>query len=416
MTRQPLPSLAGAAWLAAPGVRRIFAALDRDGEEARIVGGAVRDALAGRPVGDIDFATTATPDVVAARAAEAGVKTAPTGVEHGTWTLVADGVGYQVTTLREDVETDGRRAVVRFGRDWAADARRRDFTVNALSVDAAGVIHDPLGGYPDIAARRIRFIGDAGERIAEDRLRILRFFRFNAEFGNGDHDSQGLSASIRARNGLRELSAERIGQEMRRLILAPRAAETLALTQDCGILPVILAGIAYLGPFGRYLDFEQAVGTTPSIPLRLAAATCRVEEDAMRISDRLRLTNAESRLMRYAVATARRLPHPGDDKAARRLLYDAGEDTYRGAVALAFAWSAGDADRDALIHLYRLPERWPRPSFPLTGRDALGAGASHGPAVGTLLKHLEAWWIAEDFAPGPDALRSRLQQMIAAAQ
>jgi tRNA nucleotidyltransferase/poly(A) polymerase len=415
MTTHP-PSLAGADWLEAEGVRRVFAALDRDGDESRIVGGAVRDALAGRAVGDTDFATTATPDVVAVRAAEAGLKAAPTGVEHGTWTLVADGVGYQVTTLREDVETDGRRAVVRFGRDWAADARRRDFTVNALSVDAAGTVHDPLGGYPDVVARRIRFIGDAGERIAEDRLRILRFFRFNAEFGTGGYDPAGLSASIRARDGIRTLSGERIGQEMRRVILAPRGAEALALMQDSGILPVILAGVAYLGPLGDILKFEPAVMAAPSVAVRLAAAACRVEEDAERIGERLKLTNAERGLMRSAVGAARRAPLPGDDKAARRFLYELGEEAYRGAVALAFAWSGGEADMAAWADLYRLPERWQRPRFPLGGRDALGAGASHGPAVGAFLKHLEAWWIAEDFAPDAAVLRSRLQQMIAAAQ
>jgi tRNA nucleotidyltransferase/poly(A) polymerase len=412
----PLPSLAGADWLAAPGVRRVFAALNRDGDEARIVGGAVRDALAGRAVGDIDFATTALPDRVAARAAEAGLKPVPTGIEHGTLTLVADGVPYQVTTLREDVETDGRHAVVRFGRDWEADARRRDFTVNALFADATGTVHDPLGGFPDIAARRVRFIGDADQRIAEDRLRILRFFRFNAEFGAGAYDPAGIAASIRGRDGIRALSAERIGQEMRRLAVAARAPEALGLMQDCGILPVILAGVAYLGPLAALIAFEAAAGVAPTVPLRLAAAGCRIEEDAERIGERLKLTNAERGLMRDAVGAARRAPPPGDEKAARRFLYDLDEPAFRGAVALAYAWSGGGADVAAAADLYRLPERWPRPRFPLGGRDALGAGASHGPAIGAFLKQLEAWWIAEDFAPDADMLRSRLQRMIAAAQ
>ena len=414
--RTALPSLAGADWLEAKGVRRVFAALDRDGDETRIVGGAVRDALAGCPVADIDFATTALPEVVAARAAEAGLKAVPTGIEHGTLTVVAEGVGYQVTTLREDIETDGRRAVVRFGRDWEADARRRDFTVNALSVDAVGVVADPVGGFADIVARRVGFIGDPDRRIVEDRLRILRFFRFNAEFGAEPYDSAGLSATIRGREGLRELSAERIGQEMRRLILAPHAAQAISLMQDCGILPVVLAGVAFLGPFRRLLAFEQAVGAPPSVALRLAAAGCRVEEDADRIGDRLRLTNAERGLMRAAVGAARRTPLPGDDKAARRFLYDLGGEAFRGAVSLAFAWSGDTADETAYAELYRLPARWERPRLPLGGRDALGAGASHGPAVGAFLKHLEAWWIEEDFAPDAAVLRSRLQQMIAAAQ
>ncbi len=203
---------------------------------------------------------------------------------------------------------------------------------------------------------------------------------------------------------------------MRRLILAPRGAEAIALMQDSGILSVILAGVAYLGPLGRHLGFEQAVAAPPSVALRLAAATCRVEEDATRIGDRLRLTNAERGLMRAAVGAARRAPPPGDDRAARRFLYENGADAFRGAVALAFAWSGGAADEAAYAQLYRLPERWAPPRFPLGGRDALGAGAASGPAVGAILKNLEAWWIAEDFAPSEAVLRSRLQQMIAAAQ
>jgi tRNA nucleotidyltransferase/poly(A) polymerase len=374
----------------------------------------VRDAIAGRPVGDIDFATTALPERVAARAAEAGLKPVPTGVEHGTVTLVVDGVGYQVTTLREDVETDGRHAVVRFGRDWTRDAERRDFTVNALSADAAGTVHDPLGGYADVLRRHVRFIGDADRRIAEDRLRILRFFRFNAQFGEGGYDDDGLRASIRARDGIRDLSAERVGQEMRRLVVAARATKTLSAMQDGGVLPVILAGVAYLGPFARLVAFEDAAAAAPSVPLRLAAAGCRVEEDADRIADRLRLPNAERDAMRATVVAARNVPEPGEGRTARRFLYDHGERVFRDAVALAAAWSGGDMNDHA--HLHGLPERWQPPRFPLSGRDVLGAGASPGPAVGDLLREIEAWWIAQDFAPDEALLRTRLQAMIAAAQ
>jgi len=196
---ESLPSLAGADWLRSSAVAGIFALLDRDGEEARIAGGAVRNALMGLPVTEVDFATTATPDVVEQRAAAAGIKSVPTGREHGTVTLISGGRGFEVTTLREDVETDGRRAVVRFGRNWEHDARRRDFTINALFVAADGTVVDPVGGHSDIQARRVRFIGDAGRRIAEDRLRILRFFRFHAQLGHGAPDAAGLAATIRAR-------------------------------------------------------------------------------------------------------------------------------------------------------------------------------------------------------------------------
>jgi poly(A) polymerase len=206
-----------APFLADPLVRQVLTLLSGEGEEARVVGGAVRNSLLDLPVADIDIATTALPDIVMARAQAAGLKTAPTGVEHGTVTVIGHRHVVEVTTLREDIETDGRRAVVRFGRDWQADAERRDFTINALSVDVEGRLHDPVGGLDDLAARRVRFIGSAERRIAEDRLRVLRFFRFHAAYGVGLPDAEGLSASIRARHDLASLSAERIGQEMRRV-------------------------------------------------------------------------------------------------------------------------------------------------------------------------------------------------------
>jgi len=409
----PPPNLAGADWLAAPAVRRVFAVLSGEGAEARVVGGAVRNALMGLPVTDIDFGTTATPDAVAARAAAAGIKVVPTGIEHGTLTLVVHGRPFEVTTLRRDIETDGRRALVRFGSDWDADARRRDFAVNALSVDADGKVHDPIGGYDDIIAGRIRFIGDPGRRIAEDRLRILRFFRFHAEYGKGDIDAGGLAAVMRARNGLRDLSAERVGQEMRRLVVAPRAVETVTLMQEAGILPIVFAGIGYLGPFQRLARFEAAVAVPASAPLRLAALACRVEEDLARITGRLRLANAERDRIGAALAAARSLTPPPDARGARRALYGHGAGAYRDGVALAFAWSEAATDDPLWRELARLPDRWTAPQFPLGGRDVVGGGRAPGPAVGALLAAVEAWWIEQDFAPDGAALRRRLQQMMA---
>ena len=409
-----LPNFAGAGWLTAPPVRRIFVVLEGGGEEVRVVGGAVRNALMGKPVGEIDFGTTAPPDKITALAGAAGIKAVQTGVEHGTVTLVVEGIGFQVTTLREDIETDGRHAVVRFGRDWLADARRRDFTVNALSVDSRGQVHDPVGGYSDLAARRIRFIGDADQRIAEDRLRILRLFRFHAEYGDGEIDQIGLAAAMRARDGLRELSAERIGQEMRRIVLAPRAPEIVALMQESGILPIVLGGIGYLAQFARVVSVEVAAAATPAAATRLAALACRVEEDVARVSARLRLANVERDRMSVALDVARSFTPFPDARAARRLLYRARAQAFRDAVAHAFAWSTtppGPAWRE----LYHLPDRWVAPVFPLGGRDIIG-GAVRGPAVGELLRAVEAWWIEEDFVPDEMALRARLQQMMAAQQ
>jgi tRNA nucleotidyltransferase/poly(A) polymerase len=414
MAAATLPSLAGADWLESPAVKAVFRILEAGGDEARVVGGAVRNALMGLPVGDIDFAATATPDIVSERAAAAGAKVVPTGIEHGTVTLVVHGRGFEVTTLREDIETDGRHAVVRFGRDWQKDALRRDFTVNALSVDSRGVVHDPVGGYPDIVLRRIRFIGDPDRRIAEDRLRILRLFRFQAQVGEGAIDRDGLGAAIRARNGIRELSAERIGQEIRRLVIAPRALDAVTIMQDSGILPIVFGGVAYLGPFARLADAEASLGTAPASALRLAALATSIEEDVERLAPRLRLTNAERERMTAAVVAAAQLHPPPEPPAARALLYRLGAGTWRDGVLLATARGglAGGKTRE----LFSLPDRWPPPTFPLRGRDLLPEGIPRGPAIGAMLKAVEDWWVENDFRPDETALRQRLQQMAAGAQ
>src|SRR2546423_14152832 len=225
-------SLADAPWLRSGAAARVLALLNGGGEEGRVVGGAVRNALLGLPHGDIDIATTALPDEVIRRAKAAAIKSVPTGIEHGTVTLVIDKQPFEVTTLREDTETFGRKAKVAFGRDWVRDAERRDFTINGLSVDAGGVVHDHVGGLSDIAARRVRFIGDAGERIAEDYLRILRFFRFHAAYGAGEPDRAGYLACINGRAGLSSLSAERVRMEMLKLLIAEGAAVALQAMAD----------------------------------------------------------------------------------------------------------------------------------------------------------------------------------------
>jgi tRNA nucleotidyltransferase/poly(A) polymerase len=210
----PLPSLKDAAWLQQPETQRVFAALAVPGVETRAVGGAVRNTLLGLPTAEVDFATTALPEKVIALARSADLKAVPTGIEHGTVTLVANGVPFEVTTLRRDVETFGRHAIVAFTEDWAEDARRRDFTLNALYASSDGEVFDPLGGYADLVAGRVRFIGDAEARIKEDYLRILRFFRFNAYYGKGPLDADGLAACVALRDGLAQLSAERVAGEM----------------------------------------------------------------------------------------------------------------------------------------------------------------------------------------------------------
>src|ERR1700712_5872057 len=228
--------LRDAPWLKSGPAARVLELLNGDGEEARVVGGAVRNALLNIPIGDIDIATTALPDEVIRRARAAGIKSVPTGIQHGTVTLVVESQPFEVTTLREDIETFGRKAKVAFGRDWVRDAQRRDFTINGLSVDATGLVHDHVGGLKDIEARRVRFIGDAGQRIAEDYLRILRFFRMHAAYGAGAPDRAGYLACIAARAGLASLSAERVRMEMLKLLVAGGAEAAVTAMADAGLL------------------------------------------------------------------------------------------------------------------------------------------------------------------------------------
>ena len=254
-------NLGQAAWLKAGALARLLGVLDGDGEEARVVGGAVRNALLDMPIAEIDVATTAVPDEVVKRVTAAGFKPVPTGIEHGTITVVIEKHPFEVTTLRRDVETYGRHAKVAFGRDWKVDAERRDFTINGLSATRDGTVYDYVGGLDDLAARRVRFIGDPAKRIAEDYLRILRFFRFHAAYGAGGHpDADGLAACIAGRAGLDQLSRERVRMEMMKLLVAPHAVPTLIAMADSGLLLRVLGGVGYLAAFENMAKVEAAAG------------------------------------------------------------------------------------------------------------------------------------------------------------
>lgn len=409
-----LPSLKNAPWLADEPVRQVFAILNRDGDEGRAVGGAVRDELMGRQVSEVDFATTALPEAVIDRADAAGVRAVPTGIEHGTVTLVIGGRGFEVTTLRQDVETDGRHAVVSFGRDWLADAERRDFTINALSVDQDGTVYDPIGGYGDIVGHRVRFIGDADRRVAEDRLRILRFFRFHAQCGEGAIDTAGLAAAVRARVGILDLAAERINNELGRLLLAPQAYEATRTMQDAGILPVILGGIGYPIRLSKAIAFEAALGLTASSARRLTALSSVILEDAQRTAIRLRLANAERDQMLAAVGSFRRWTRPPDKFAAKAAIYRLGRSPFIDSLALAYVDSVAPLDEWA--RALRTLRDWEPPDFPVSGEDILAQGVLRGPMVGDILKQLESWWIDKEFLPDRAALMERLQEMQAGQQ
>lgn len=372
-----------------PDLARLLDALDGGGEETRIVGGAIRNALIGRAVMEIDLATTALPAVMTERARRAGFKPIPTGIAHGTVTVVVDGTPFEVTTLREDVETDGRRATVRFGRDFDADARRRDFTVNALSMGRDGTIHDATGGLDDLATRRLRFIGEARQRIREDYLRTLRFFRFHAEYAQGPIDPDGFDAAIRERHGLDQLSRERVRAELVKLVAAPRAVETLGLLSGSGLLARVTGGVADLGRLARAAD-RDAVG-------RLAAALVGIREDAVRLRERLRLSNDEhARLDAYAQVLARLRSSPVVDAAElRRVAFTHGIDALLDAAA-ALAGEARpvlDAGARDLRARYR-EGREVAPSFPLSGRDLVAEGVPPGPEIGRRLIEARTAWLA----------------------
>jgi poly(A) polymerase len=391
-------SLAQAGWLKHGPLPRLLAVLNRDGEEARAIGGAVRDTLLGREPGEIDIATTAPPPEVIRRVEAAGFKAVPTGIDHGTVTVIVDRHPFEVTTLREDVKPlAGRWAEVEFGRDWKTDAERRDFTINALSVSADGIVHDYLGGLADLAAHRVRFIGDPAKRIAEDRLRILRFFRFHAAYGEGRPDPAGLHAAIAARQAIELLSRERVRMELMKLVVAPRTVCTLTVMDEVGILGPVLGGVSSLASLANMTKLETALGLAPDPVRRLAALAVLVVEDAERLWQRLRLSNAEhERLLAMGDGWWRIDPASGAT-TGRALIYALGRERFTDRVLLAWARSNATATDTAWRDFATSPARWSAPRFPLRAANFTKRGVPKGPELGAALRAAEQAWIAADF-------------------
>jgi poly(A) polymerase len=398
-------TLANASWLTSGALPRLLGVLDRDGEEARAVGGAVRNALIGLPVHEIDVATTAVPEEVVRRVSAAGFKPVPTGIGHGTVTVVIDKHPFEVTTLRKDIETDGRHAKVAFGRDWKTDAERRDFTVNALSAAADGTVYDYVGGLDDLAARRVRFIGDPQKRIAEDYLRILRFFRFHAAYGSSDHpDPAGLAACIAGRGGLDQLSRERVRMEIMKLVVAPHAVPTLIAMTDAGLSLRMLGGVTFLASFENMAKVEAAIGEAADPMRRLGALGVMVAEDAERLWQKLRLFNVEHERLASMAEGWRRISLRLSEQAARALLYRLGPEAFTDHALLGWARSqasANDADWHALA---TLPQRFSAPVFPLKAADFIQRGVEKGPALGAAIAAAERAWIAAGFPNDAAAL------------
>ncbi|MET0358596.1 MAG: CCA tRNA nucleotidyltransferase [Pararhizobium sp.] len=407
-------------WFQALPLRRVFDLLNADGGEVRVVGGAVRNALMGVAVSDVDLATTLTPDVVTARATAAGIKVVPTGLAHGTVTLVVDGTPFEVTTLRRDISTDGRHAEVAFGTDWAADAARRDLTMNALYATASGEVIDLVDGAADIERGMVRFIGPAAERVAEDYLRILRFFRFFAWYGAFRPDADGLRASAQAKSKLATLSAERVWGEMKKLLSAKDPGRALLWMRTSGVLTEVLPESEKWGidAIPGLVATEQALGWPVDPLLRLAAMVPPDAERLEAMATRLRFSKADGAALQ-AFAGAGTIKDGMAEAALDRMLYRQGPNgiVFRLKLALASARQKAEGDGDAMAmvaRLGRLLDRasiWQKPVFPVSGTDLITAGIAPGPAMGGVLADLEEAWIASGFRESRDSLLARVTDM-----
>lgn len=410
-------SVADRDWFRAEPLTRVMALLNADGAETRVAGGAVRNSLMNLPVADIDLATTLLPQEVIERATEAGIKTVPTGIDHGTVTLVADGAVFEVTTLRRDVKSHGRHADVAFGSDWQEDANRRDLTINGLYADGQGRVIDLVDGIRDIESGTVRFIGDAAARVEEDYLRILRFFRFFAHYGKFRPDADGLRACARARDKLTTLSAERIWSELKKLLAAPDPGRALLWMRQSGVLTIVLPESEKWGidAIPNLVETGKALGWKPDPMLRLAAI---VPPDAERLSamaTRLRLSKSETAML-DAFARAPAIAETMAGTALDRLLYREGKGgiVTKLKLTVSAARVEPDARRDliersmALQALLKRAETFEKPTFPVTGADLVARGLEAGPEIGEKLKALETLWIDRNFALSRDELLARL--------
>ena len=379
-------------WRRAPGLRRIVAGRRPDGGAVKVVGGAVRDTLLGLAVTDIDLATPLLPQEVTARLEAADVKVIPTGIAHGTVTAIASGERHEITTLRRDVATDGRRATIAFAGDWREDAARRDFTINALYADPdSGAVDDWFGGLADLEAGCVRFIGDAATRIAEDHLRILRFYRFASRFGGGELEAASHAAVVAARQSLKSLSRERVADELLKIVSLPDPRAIIGQMAADGIFAVILPELdeAFAAMLDRLLANEAAAAVAPAPLRRLAALLPADAAPAEQVASRLRLSTRQRKHL-GAVAAHRGAPSP-----ARQLAHGIGVEAARD------AWLFADSPSDAQVAVAAL-DGWEVPLLPVKGGDLIARGVTAGPEVARILRAVEAQWVAEDY---PDAAR-----------
>jgi poly(A) polymerase len=399
------------AWLTDAKTRAVLAAL---GPDTRFVGGAVRNALMGREVSDVDIATPLVPDEVAKRLTAAGLGAVPTGVEHGTITAISSGKPFEVTTLRRDVATDGRRAVVAFTTDWKEDAQRRDFTMNALYATADGEVVDLVGGVADLTAGRVRFVGDATRRIREDYLRILRLFRFHAWYGKGDIDADALHAAAAEKAGLVQLSGERVQKELLRLLEAENPAPVLRTMAAAGILSELLPGALSIARLERLAAIDAEAFFTPDPLLRLAALLPNDVSVVQAVAAKLKLSNAQALRLEDIAGAREKIVSYLSVKEVRKLLYRIGVEPFKDRVFLKWADDTKATNAVQWRMLLAVADAWERPRFPLSGREVMLAGVPEGPLVGKILAEVEDWWVDADFIDDEFSLAERLKAVVQA--
>lgn len=402
-----------APWLKAKETQKLLEALEQarpDG--ARFVGGCVRNTLMGRPVDDIDIATQLTPERVVEIAQAAGFAAHPTGIEHGTITVVVNHHPFEITTLRRDVSTDGRRATVAFTESWEEDAQRRDFRLNALYADAQGQIHDPTGGgLDDARSGRVIFIGDAHQRIKEDYLRILRFFRFNAWYAKGPLDPQGLHACADLVAGLDTLSVERVWKEVKKLLGAPNPR---AAWEGMSAIEARARALPEMSAHAR-LDALMTLEADLMLPvdaMTRVAAALPDQLSAAAFARRLKLSNEERARLVDALGDEVKLTSYMSLREMRRAIYKLGNATFRDRIMLAWA-AAGNAKAQQWRALVAHGQMWTPPKLPLSGDEVMAAGVPAGPQVGLVLREVEDWWVDADF---PDDKLSVIERLKAVAQ
>lgn len=418
---EPTGKIAPQPWMTAPETRAVIAALTDRGADVRFVGGCVRDAVLKRPIKDIDIATPDPPAAVIALLEAAGIKVIPTGLAHGTVTAMIGEAKFEITTLRLDLATDGRRAKVAFTDNWIADAARRDFTFNALSCTPAGDIYDPFDGLADLGDGVVRFVGIPRERIEEDYLRLLRFFRMYATYGQPPPEAEALAACRQLAPGIAKLSGERVRDEMFRILLAPNAADTAVLMHDSRVLEHVVPPPTDIGRLRMMTWLDSTAlkleSVSPDALRRLAALLATDAEGTAALAARLRLSRREAERLAALVRPAFELTPEAGHAALHRAVYHAGAETARDWVLMAWAGELALAPRHgggrnaAWAAMLETAADWPAPAFPLRGGDAAALGVAPGPRLGELLKAVEGWWEAGDFMADRDACLAHLREL-----